>query len=170
MQKSLREGFGLTVTEAMWKGRPVVASAVGGIQDQIRDGVDGLLVRDPTNLEECADAMRRILDDPALAKRLGQAGYERVRDEYLSIAVARALGGALAGARVPEGFEGSRHAQRAFLRHRHEARELGFEVRVPTRERGAIEDDVVHGPAHAPLVGRAIDGVVRAQDVEVTAR
>ena len=47
VQKSLVEGFGLTVTEAMWKGRPVVASAVGGIQDQIVDGRDGLLIHDP---------------------------------------------------------------------------------------------------------------------------
>ena len=47
VQKSLVEGFGLTVTEAMWKGRPVVASKVGGIQDQITDGRDGLLVDDP---------------------------------------------------------------------------------------------------------------------------
>src|SRR5205085_6194873 len=57
-QKSLREGFGLTVSEAMWKGRPVVGSAVGGIQDQIRDGVDGLLVADPHDLVGFADAVR----------------------------------------------------------------------------------------------------------------
>src|SRR5262249_23309228 len=50
VQKSLQEGFGLTVTEAMWKGRPIVASAVGGIQDQIVDGQHGLLVADPTDL------------------------------------------------------------------------------------------------------------------------
>ena len=52
VQKSLVEGFGLTVTEAMWKGRPVVASRVGGIQDQITDGRDGLLVDDPHDIEE----------------------------------------------------------------------------------------------------------------------
>ena len=85
VQKSLREGFGLTVTEAMWKRRPVIASAVGGIQDQIRDGVDGLLVRDPTNLEEFAGALRRVLADERLAARLGNAGYARVRDNYLSL-------------------------------------------------------------------------------------
>ena len=55
VQKSLVEGFGLTVTEAMWKGRPVVASRVGGIQDQITDGRDGLLVDDPHDLEEFAE-------------------------------------------------------------------------------------------------------------------
>jgi len=85
VQKSLREGFGLTVTEAMWKRRPVIASAVGGIQDQIRDGLDGLLVHDPTNLGEFADALKRVLADERLAERLGEAGYTRVRDNYLAI-------------------------------------------------------------------------------------
>jgi trehalose synthase len=84
-QKSLVEGFGLTVTEAMWKGRPVVASAVGGIQDQIRHGVDGLLVENPRDLPEFAQALRRVLGDEPLARRLGSAGRQRVRDEYLSI-------------------------------------------------------------------------------------
>ncbi len=85
VQKSLQEGFGLTVTEAMWKRRPVVASAVGGIQDQIGDGVDGLLVHDPTDLGEFAGLLRRVLTDDALAQRLGETGYRRVRDHYLSV-------------------------------------------------------------------------------------
>ncbi len=85
VQKSLQEGFGLTVTEAMWKRRPVVASAVGGIQDQIRDGVDGVLVHHPGDLGEFAGALRRVLSDDALAQRLGEAGYRRVRDHYLSV-------------------------------------------------------------------------------------
>jgi trehalose synthase len=85
VQKSLQEGFGLTVTEAMWKRRPVVASAVGGIQDQIRDGVDGLLVHDPTDLAEFAHTLRLPLVDDALAHRLGQSGHEHVREEYLSL-------------------------------------------------------------------------------------
>ena len=85
VQKSLREGFGLTVTEAMWKRRPIVASAIGGIQDQIRDGVDGLLVHDPADLREFAQAVRRALSDAALAHKLGEAAYERVRTNYLSI-------------------------------------------------------------------------------------
>jgi trehalose synthase len=85
VQKSLREGFGLTVTEAMWKRRPVVASAVGGIRDQIRDGVEGLLVHDPSDRGELAAALERVLDDEALARLLGDAAYERVRAEYLSI-------------------------------------------------------------------------------------
>jgi trehalose synthase len=83
VQKSLVEGFGLTVTEAMWKGRPVIASAVGGIQDQIVDGRDGLLLADPTDVPAFATALARIIDDPALAARLGAAGRERVRDAFL---------------------------------------------------------------------------------------
>jgi trehalose synthase len=83
VQKSLREGFGLTVTEAMWKRRPVVASAVGGIRDQIRDGVEGLLVEDPTDPGALAAAITRVLASPELAARLGDAGYERVRSSYL---------------------------------------------------------------------------------------
>src|SRR5439155_13553918 len=49
VQKSIREGFGLTVTEGMWKERPVVASAIGGIPDQVRDGIDGILIRNPSD-------------------------------------------------------------------------------------------------------------------------
>jgi trehalose synthase len=86
VQKSLHEGFGLTVTEAMWKRRPVVASAVGGILDQIRDGFDGLLVHDPRNLREFADLLRLVLSDESLAQRLGEAGHKHVRDHYLSVA------------------------------------------------------------------------------------
>jgi trehalose synthase len=83
VQKSLVEGFGLTVTEAMWKGRPVVASRVGGIQDQIEHGRDGLLVDDPYDLDEFAAALGQLLDDGDLADRLGAAGRQRVRDEFL---------------------------------------------------------------------------------------
>lgn len=85
VQKSLHEGFGLTVTEAMWKARPVVASAVGGIQDQIEDGVSGLLLRDPTDLGAFGGAVRRILTDPALAGELGRAAHERVRRHFLIV-------------------------------------------------------------------------------------
>jgi trehalose synthase len=74
------------VTEAMWKKRPVVATAVGGIKDQIRDGIDGLLVHDPGDLQEFARVLGSVLADKELADRLGQAGYERVREHYLSIA------------------------------------------------------------------------------------
>ncbi|MFH0916497.1 MAG: glycosyltransferase [bacterium] len=85
VQKSLDEGFGLTVTEAMWKGRPIVATAVGGIQDQITHDVHGLLVQDPENLGEFGDSLIRVLNDRPLAKRLGEEARERVREEYLCV-------------------------------------------------------------------------------------
>ncbi len=85
VQKSLQEGFGLTVTEAMWKRRPIVASAVGGIQDQIRDGIDGLLVNSPADLHEFASAVCRVLGDDALARRLGDSAYARVCQNYLVV-------------------------------------------------------------------------------------
>lgn len=83
VQKSLVEGFGLTVTEAMWKGRPVLASAVGGIQDQIVDGRDGLLLPDPYDLPGFGQRLNKLLDDPACAASMGERGRERVRDRYL---------------------------------------------------------------------------------------
>jgi trehalose synthase len=83
VQKSLVEGFGLTVTEAMWKARPVVASRLGGIQDQITDGRDGLLVEDPHDLDELAAALQRLLGDADLAARLGAAGRARVMSDFL---------------------------------------------------------------------------------------
>jgi trehalose synthase len=114
VQKSLREGFGLTVTEAMWKARPVIASAVGGIQDQIREEVDALLIRDPTDLGAFGVALRRLLEDRALAERLGRHAYERARDEYLGlrhlIAYARLLdrvdGDALSPIVTPQAADG----------------------------------------------------------------
>ena len=83
VQKSLVEGFGLTVTEAMWKGRPVVASKLGGIQDQIVDGRDGLLVEDPYDIDEFARILGRPLADAGLASRLGAAAQARVAQEYV---------------------------------------------------------------------------------------
>jgi trehalose synthase len=106
VQKSLREGFGLTVTEAMWKGRPVVASAVGGIQDQITDGVDGLLLQDPCDLGAFGALVERPLRDPASAEQLGHAAYERVRRCSLSIASLEAWGGLLGGLLVPRAAVG----------------------------------------------------------------
>jgi trehalose synthase len=85
VQKSLREGFGLTVCEAMWKGRPVVASAVGGIRDQIDDGAQGLLVAHPTDVTELATALAILLTDPILAQQMGRAGHERVLERYLGV-------------------------------------------------------------------------------------
>ncbi|MEQ8717656.1 MAG: glycosyltransferase [Acidimicrobiales bacterium] len=84
VQKSLAEGFGLTVTEAMFKGRPVVASAVGGIVDQIVDGESGLLVRDPTDLASFGAAVRSILDDRDLGQRLGEGARVRAGELFLT--------------------------------------------------------------------------------------
>lgn len=83
VQKSLAEGFGLTVAEAMWKGRPVVASRIGGIQDQIIDGETGILITNPSDLPSFGHAVVGLLDDPSLARRMGEAGRERVRRTYL---------------------------------------------------------------------------------------
>ena len=85
VQKSLAEGFGLTVAEGMWKERPMVGSRVGGIQDQIVDGESGLLVDDPHDLAAFGRAIRSLLDDPELAARLGGAARERVMDRFLGI-------------------------------------------------------------------------------------
>jgi trehalose synthase len=83
VQKSIAEGFGLTVAEAMWKGRPIVATAVGGIQDQVIDGETGVLLEDPEDLDAYGDAVRGLLEDPERAQRLGKAAKLRVRDEFL---------------------------------------------------------------------------------------
>ena len=83
VQKSLAEGFGLTVAEAMWKERPVVASRVGGIQDQIVDGESGILISRPDRLDEFGRAVAGLLDDPRRAASIGQAARERVRDQFL---------------------------------------------------------------------------------------
>jgi trehalose synthase len=84
-QKSIAEGFGLTVAEAMWKQRPVVASRVGGIQDQIVDGESGVLIDDPTDLEAFGAAIREVVADPALAERLGEEARRRVKERFLAI-------------------------------------------------------------------------------------
>jgi trehalose synthase len=81
-QKSLAEGFGLTVAEAMWKSRAVVVSGVGGIRDQVLDGVTGLVVP-PADLAAFGKAVCRALSEPALAERLAGAAHERVRLEFL---------------------------------------------------------------------------------------
>jgi trehalose synthase len=85
VQKSLREGFGLTVTEAMWKGRAVIASAVGGIQDQIEDGVSGVLLKDPADLDEFADALCDLLCHPERIETLGKAAKQRAHENFLGL-------------------------------------------------------------------------------------
>jgi trehalose synthase len=83
VQKSLAEGFGLTVTEAMWKSRPVVASGIGGIQEQIVDGHSGVLIPDPTDLRAFGKAVMSLLDDPARAEAIGATARARARDLFL---------------------------------------------------------------------------------------
>ena len=80
LQKSLREGFGLTVTEAMWKGKPVVAGRVGGILLQIDDGENGFLVDD---IGQCADRVKQLLSDPELGKRVGERAHRKVLERFL---------------------------------------------------------------------------------------
>jgi trehalose synthase len=81
-QKSLAEGFGLTVSEGMWKGRPVIGSAVGGIIDQIAEGT-GILLPDPADLMAFGSAARLLLGDPAQAARMGQAAHAHIREQYV---------------------------------------------------------------------------------------
>jgi trehalose synthase len=83
VQKSLAEGFGLTVSEAMWKGRPVIASRIGGIQDQVVHGETGLLLDDPTDLDAFAAALDRLLADGDARRDMGAAGHQRVLEEFL---------------------------------------------------------------------------------------
>ena len=83
VQKSLVEGFGLTVTEPMWKSKPVVASAIGGIQDQIVHGQSGLLLNDPQDLDTFAKLLQDVLTDEEYARMLGTGARSRVLDLYL---------------------------------------------------------------------------------------
>ena len=82
VQKSLAEGFGLAVGEAMWKARPVVASRVGGVQDQIEHGRSGFLLDDPTDLDAFARAVTDLLDHPESAQRIGLAAVQRIADHF----------------------------------------------------------------------------------------
>jgi trehalose synthase len=101
VQKSLAEGFGLTATEAMWKGCPVIAGAVGGLQDQVVDGETGLLLSDPADLAAYGAGLNRLLDDPDEARRMGAAARQRVIEHYLGprhlLQYAHLLSGRLGG-------------------------------------------------------------------------
>lgn len=83
IQKSLAEGFGLTVAEAMWKAKPVIAGARGGIQDQITDGVSGVLLADPADLPAYAAALRGLFDDEPRRLRIGRAAREAIEANFL---------------------------------------------------------------------------------------
>jgi trehalose synthase len=80
LQKSLREGFGLTVSEAMWKGTPVIGGNVGGIRYQIEDGVNGFLV---SSVEEAAERIVRLVKDPKLRAEMGRRARDKVSKEFL---------------------------------------------------------------------------------------
>ena len=86
IQKSTREGFGLTVTEAIWKARPFIGGDVGGIPIQITDGESGFLV---SSVEQCAQRAIEFLRDPALGKQLGRTGKEAVRQKFLTPSLLR---------------------------------------------------------------------------------
>jgi trehalose synthase len=100
-QKSLQEGFGLTVAEAMWKSRPVVASAVGGIKDQIIDGESGVLLDDPRDLVRFGEVVRELLGDEERRRSIGSNAHERVRRQFLvnrhALQYIELLGGLLGG-------------------------------------------------------------------------
>ena len=81
IQKSVREGFGLTISEGLWKYRPVVAGNVGGIPLQVEDGVTGFLV---DTVEECANRVVYLLENPGEGDRMGDAGHQRVLDRFLA--------------------------------------------------------------------------------------
>jgi len=80
LQKSIREGFGLTVAEAMWEGTPVIGGNVGGIRYQIEDGVNGFLV---SSIEEAAERIVQVIKNKKLQERLGQRARETVRKRFL---------------------------------------------------------------------------------------
>jgi trehalose synthase len=82
LQKSIREGFGLTVAEAMWKGTPVIGGNVGGIRYQIQDGVNGFLI---SSVEEAAERIVQLLQDETLCRRLGRAARDTVRKRFLLV-------------------------------------------------------------------------------------
>ena len=83
VQKSLAEGFGLTVAEAMWKSRPVIGSGVGGIRDQIVDGQTGVLLEDATDLPAFGAALHQLLAEPETATAMGEAGRARAIEQFL---------------------------------------------------------------------------------------
>jgi len=80
VQKSIKEGFGLTVTEALWKGKPTIAGAVGGIPNQVIHKLTGMLVH---SVEGCAYQIRYLLTHPEFAAQLGRNGHEHVKENFL---------------------------------------------------------------------------------------
>jgi trehalose synthase len=82
IQKSIREGFGLTASEGMWKKRPLIAGRAGGLKLQVKEGVTGYLVDSP---DQCAGRILELLRDEPLRRQMGEAGYELVRERFLTV-------------------------------------------------------------------------------------
>ncbi len=118
VQKSLAEGFGLTVAEAMWKARPVIGSAVGGIVDQIVPGETGWLLDDPTDLAAFAQTLASLLADPAEANRLGRNGQDRALRALPQRPPSRAVGRGAHDARGRSRLDrvDTRHTEEAVMR------------------------------------------------------
>ena len=150
-QMSLAEGFGLTVAEAMWKARPVVATRVGGIQDQIEDGRTGHLV-EPHDLAAFGAQVSALLNDPHDAERIGQAAQARVRDAFLG---PRHLGQYVELLERVLTEAAPRHPDRSPLmtpataRRRHRGRARTCRPRLPARAPGGLR----HRLPRVPLAG-----------------
>jgi trehalose synthase len=147
VQKSLAEGFGLTVAEAMWKSRPVVASRLGGIQDQIAHGVSGLLLDDPSDLEAFGNAVVGLLSDPDAAAAMGSAAKQSVREHYLaphSLLAYSELLGQLLDTRGTTTTVRAAQTTRAFSCHRDDEQEIVMEetgsYRSPSVEHARVSD------------------------------
>jgi trehalose synthase len=107
VQNSLREGFGLTIAEAMWKRIPVLSnSRACGPRQQVRDGVDGRLVRDPEDEAELRQVIHEMLASPDGRRRMGRAAQRRVHDGFLVLAQLRSWGQLLAAAVEPRAVGG----------------------------------------------------------------
>ena len=115
IQKSLREGFGLTVTEGMWKGKAVIGGDVGGIRIQIENGVTGYMV---DSSEECASRIVELMQDPDLRSRMGEAAREAVRERFLMPSLALDyLRVVKAHVMPPPGVKSSQNGYRATKKH-----------------------------------------------------
>jgi trehalose synthase len=184
-QKSLAEGFGLTVAEAMWKGRPVVASRVGGIQDQIVHGESGVLLDDPRNLTAFGAAVTELLNDRTRAEQIGAAARERVRDRFLSVrslldylAVIRRIikpvseGGAKMDGNgnkrplIVVGVNGSDRSDRALHWSIDEAKLRGAGIRIVTAWHVPLSVHTVRGTS-APPAGVSLEEALRDTAVRV---
>jgi trehalose synthase len=185
-QKSLAEGFGLTVAEAMWKGRPVVASRVGGIQDQIVHRESGVLLEDPRDLAAFGAALTELLSDRPRAEQIGRAARERVRDRFLSsrslldyLAVVRRIvkpvrdprgvkmdGNGKTRQLIVVGVNGSDRSDRALRFSIDEAKLRGASIRIVTAWHVPLAVHTAHGGS-APPAGVSLEDALRATAADV---